>query len=191
VVKAVRNVANWSPALFPPAPGELSEWEVLLRLTAIANGLGSDVDRDDRTRTAFTDRGRRAGSRRGGRRADSSTSRPPLLIGRRDIRSNNSWMHNLRVLTKGRERCTVQMHPDDAIAHGVSDGSMALVQSKVGEISVRVECTDSIMRGVVSIPQGGVMITTEPCSRWHVNALGSTRIVWCRVTSWTRSREMR
>src|SRR5713226_2263495 len=77
-----------------------------------------------------------------------------LLIGRRDLRSNNSWMHNLHVLTKGKERCTLHMHPDDAARLGMADGEMATVASRAGSVEVPVEITDAIMPGVVSIPQG-------------------------------------
>ncbi len=77
-----------------------------------------------------------------------------LLIGRRDLRSNNSWMHNLHVLTKGKERCTLLMHPDDAARLGMADGEMATVASRAGSVEVPVEITDAIMPGVVSIPHG-------------------------------------
>lgn len=77
-----------------------------------------------------------------------------VLVGRRHVRSNNSWMHNLPVLMKGRNRCTMQIHPDDAARHGVEDGSAAKVVSRVGEVVIDVEVTDGIRRGVVSIPHG-------------------------------------
>ena len=77
-----------------------------------------------------------------------------VLIGRRHVRSNNSWMHNVRVLTKGRNRCTLQVHPDDADRLGLRDGSPATVRSRVGEVSIDVEVTDGIRPGVVSIPHG-------------------------------------
>jgi anaerobic selenocysteine-containing dehydrogenase len=77
-----------------------------------------------------------------------------LLIGRRDLRSNNSWMHNLHVLTKGKERCTLHMHPDDATRFGLGDGEMACIASRVGMVEILVEVTDAIMPGVVSIPHG-------------------------------------
>jgi len=77
-----------------------------------------------------------------------------VLIGRRDLRSNNSWMHNLHVLTKGKERCTLHMHPDDAQRLGLADGSIAQVASRVGSVEIPVEVTDVIMPGVVSIPHG-------------------------------------
>ncbi len=77
-----------------------------------------------------------------------------LLIGRRDLRSNNSWMHNLHALTKGKDRCTLHMHPDDAARLHVSEGALASVASRVGSIHIPVEITDAIMPGVVSIPHG-------------------------------------
>ena len=77
-----------------------------------------------------------------------------VLVGRRHVRSNNSWMHNIRVLTKGRNRCTMQIHPDDAARLGLADGAPARVTSRVGEVVVAVEHTDGIRPGVVSIPHG-------------------------------------
>jgi anaerobic selenocysteine-containing dehydrogenase len=77
-----------------------------------------------------------------------------VLIGRRQLRSNNSWMHNLGPLVKGKERCTVHVHPQDAERIGLSDGRRARVASRVGSIEVPVEVTDAIMPGVVSIPHG-------------------------------------
>ncbi len=77
-----------------------------------------------------------------------------VLIGRRELRSNNSWMHNLNVLVKGKERCTMHVHPDDAARLGLTDGAHARVRSRVGEVDVPVEVTDGIMPGVVSIPHG-------------------------------------
>ncbi|HEV2581187.1 MAG TPA: molybdopterin oxidoreductase family protein [Ktedonobacteraceae bacterium] len=76
------------------------------------------------------------------------------LIGRRDLRSNNSWMHNLHVLTKGKERCTLHMHPQDAARLGLEEGALAHVASRAGEVQIPVEITDAIMPGVVSIPHG-------------------------------------
>jgi len=77
-----------------------------------------------------------------------------LLVGRRHVRSNNSWMHNIEVLVKGRPRCTLQVHPDDAARWGVADGGSAVVASRVGQVVATVECTDAIMPGVVSLPHG-------------------------------------
>ena len=77
-----------------------------------------------------------------------------LLVGRRHLRSNNSWMHNVRVLVKGAERCTLQMHPGDAERRGLDGGDTASVTSAAGSIEVTVEVTDEIMAGVVSLPHG-------------------------------------
>jgi anaerobic selenocysteine-containing dehydrogenase len=77
-----------------------------------------------------------------------------VLIGRRQLRSNNSWMHNLPALVKGKPRCTLHVHPDDALRLGLVDGGRAQVSSSVGSIEVAVELTDGIMPGVVSIPHG-------------------------------------
>ena len=85
---------------------------------------------------------------------DGRRDHPFVLIGRRDLRSNNSWMHNLSVLVKGKPRCTAHLHPDDAASLGLADGDDAIVRSRVGEVRVPVEVTDAIRRGVVSIPHG-------------------------------------
>jgi anaerobic selenocysteine-containing dehydrogenase len=77
-----------------------------------------------------------------------------LLIGRRQLRSANSWAHNVGVLMTGRERCTLQIHPVDAARIGVDDGALATVTSATGRVEIPVEITDDISRGVVSIPYG-------------------------------------
>lgn len=77
-----------------------------------------------------------------------------VLVGRRDLRSNNSWMHNLRVLTRGKPRCTLHVHPDDARARSLSDGQTAQVTSRVGKVEAVVEVTEDVMAGVVSLPHG-------------------------------------
>lgn len=76
------------------------------------------------------------------------------LIGRRHLRSNNSWMHNIEPLVKGRDRCTVLMHPDDAAARGLTDGQRARVRSAVGSVELPVEVSDEIRCGTVAIPHG-------------------------------------
>ena len=85
---------------------------------------------------------------------DGRRDHPFVLIGRRHVRSNNSWMHNVKVLVKGAPRCTMHLHPDDAAALGLADGDPASVRSRVGEVVVPVEVTDAIRPGVVSIPHG-------------------------------------
>ncbi len=77
-----------------------------------------------------------------------------VLIGRRQLRSNNSWMHNLPMLVRGKDRCTLHVHPDDAERHGLSDGLPAVITSRAGTLSAQVEVTDAIMPGVVSLPHG-------------------------------------
>ncbi len=79
---------------------------------------------------------------------------PLLLIGRRHVRSNNSWLHNSQRLVKGKPRCTLLMHPDDAVARNLHDGAMATVTSRVGSVQVAVEVTPDIEAGVVSLPHG-------------------------------------
>ncbi|HET9102124.1 MAG TPA: molybdopterin-dependent oxidoreductase [Solirubrobacteraceae bacterium] len=78
----------------------------------------------------------------------------PVLIGRRDLRSNNSWMHNLPVLVKGKARCTLHVHPDDASRYGLRDGASARLNSRTGSVEAEVEVTDEVMPGVVSLPHG-------------------------------------
>lgn len=77
-----------------------------------------------------------------------------LLTSRRHVRSNNSWMHNVTVLMKGKDRCTLLIHPDDAVRAGVSDGALARVSSEAGALEVPVEISDEMMPGVVSLPHG-------------------------------------
>jgi anaerobic selenocysteine-containing dehydrogenase len=220
---AVRNVANWSPAVLesevPP------EWETLLRLTAIVAGQGAGADTDALDAFVAGETARRAGLDAtpdpdrprvgparlvdlllrsgpyeltladleeaphgidlgplqprlpGALRTASGQAElaPPaitddvprlqaelgrtvngqmVLIGRRQLRSNNSWMHNIEPLVKGKDRCTAWVHPDDAARLGLSDGVPARVRSRAGEVEVPVEVTDAIMPGVVSIPHG-------------------------------------
>jgi anaerobic selenocysteine-containing dehydrogenase len=77
-----------------------------------------------------------------------------VLVGRRHLRSNNSWMHNVEMLVRGQERCTLHVHPDDAARLALEDGAPARVSGRNGEISLPVEVTDGVMPGVVSIPHG-------------------------------------
>jgi anaerobic selenocysteine-containing dehydrogenase len=241
---AIRNVAHYSPPLFPLGDGELEEWRILLRLTAIAGGQGSRADADALDDFVIAQLVHRevaasgsplAGrdpetilaalaSRRGPARildlllrsgpygdhfganpsglsialledhphgvdlgalapripevlrtpsgkielappsvvADVARLRATLvranghmvLVGRRHLRSNNSWMHNLDVLVKGRPTCTLQLHPTDALRLGLADGETARVASRVGTVDAPVELTEAIMPGVVSLPHG-------------------------------------
>jgi anaerobic selenocysteine-containing dehydrogenase len=77
-----------------------------------------------------------------------------VLIGRRQLRSNNSWCHNSARLVKGKPRCTLLIHPRDASARGLVDGGTAVLASRAGRVEVPVEVTDDIMPGVVSLPHG-------------------------------------
>ena len=77
-----------------------------------------------------------------------------VLIGRRDLRSNNSWMHNVPTLVRGEKRCALLMHPNDASTRGLVDGDVARGTSNAGELRVEVHVTASIMPGVVSLPHG-------------------------------------
>jgi anaerobic selenocysteine-containing dehydrogenase len=220
---AVRNMANWSPAAMQT--DLLQEWQTLLRLTAIAAGLGAraDIDALDDLVAAQTAQryglhptvaqGRRGPARlvdlmlRAGpydltlddleaaphgldlgplqpripevlRTASGRVELAPqpvtadvprlaatlgegpgdpdamVLIGRRQLGSNNSWMHNLAPLVRGSNTCTAHVHPRDAQRLGLSDGAPALVQSRTGAITVPVEVTDTVRPGVVSIPHG-------------------------------------
>jgi anaerobic selenocysteine-containing dehydrogenase len=241
---AVRNVARWSPAVFPLGEDVRPEWETLLRLGAIASGAGLTVPvaaldeswaraRIERTLRdpASPLRGRSVdelmealaprvgperlvdfllragpwgdyfGARPGGltlAKCEASPAgvdlgplaprmpdvlrtpsgrielapdfvladlarlrawRPPapeqlVLVGRRHVRSKNSWMHNLPRLVRGHDRCTLRIHPEDAARVGVRHGGRARVASKAGRVIARVEVTDALRAGVVSLPHG-------------------------------------
>jgi anaerobic selenocysteine-containing dehydrogenase len=77
-----------------------------------------------------------------------------VLIGRRLLRSNNSWMHNLPMLVSGKPECTLHVHPHDAERLELIDGEEARVSSRTGELVAQVEVTDAVMAGVVSLPHG-------------------------------------
>ncbi len=222
-----RNYARFSEAVLPRAPGRPAEWEILLRLAAIAEGRGHDIDIHAYEDEIVADEvGRIAGDRapqilaavadlRGPERQIDLALRqgpyrltldqvrsavggidlgpleprlpevlrtpsgkvelaPPMLlddlgraaadlgrpapdlviIGRRQVRSNNSWMHNLPVLAKGPFRCTAMVHPDDARRLGLAGGTMARIVRANRAIEVQVEITDEMMPGVVSLPHG-------------------------------------
>ena len=88
-------------------------------------------------------------------RASLTEAQPPLvLIGRREMRTVNSWSHNLPSLVKGRMRCVLQIHPSDAEAHCIRSGDRVRVTSRVGVVEVPAELTDAVMQGVVSLPHG-------------------------------------
>ncbi|MDJ0392967.1 molybdopterin-dependent oxidoreductase [Rhodococcus sp. G-MC3] len=77
-----------------------------------------------------------------------------LMIGRRHLRSNNSWMHNSPRLTKGKPRHQLLAHPDDLFDRGIEDGSLVSVTSAAGSVRIEVQATDRMMPGVVSMPHG-------------------------------------
>ena len=88
-------------------------------------------------------------------RARMAEPRPPLvMIGRRHVRSNNSWMHNVPTLMKGRDRSTLLVHPDDAAERGIATGDQVRVTSEAGEVEATAEVSDELVRGVVSLPHG-------------------------------------
>ncbi|ANS64173.1 dehydrogenase [Streptomyces lincolnensis] len=87
---------------------------------------------------------------------EAMTRRPDglVLVGRRHLRSNNSWMHNVPALTGGSNRCTLQIHPEDAERLGVRDGAPVRVKGAGGEVTAPAEVTDGVRPGVVSLPHG-------------------------------------
>ena len=85
---------------------------------------------------------------------EKTTDNRLLLIGRRHLRSNNSWLHNSYRMVKGRDRCTALIHPEDAVQHSIKDGESIVVRSRVGAIEIKAELTDEMMPGTISIPHG-------------------------------------
>jgi anaerobic selenocysteine-containing dehydrogenase len=219
---AVRNVARWSPPVVPRAPGELSDWEILLELTyrlgggptgfrpldwvyrhgrrlgvrwrpeptmnfllrlgphgdrfrpwskglnlnrlkkakhgidlgPLQSGLEQAIKHKDRTihldAPPLVDGLDRVRSTLAEKRTPDSL----VLIGRRELRSNNSWTHNVPSLVSGKERCVLLVHPQDAERLGIRDAEIAVLESRVhaGPVSVRV--SDEIHHSVVSLPHG-------------------------------------
>lgn len=91
------------------------------------------------------------------RELDLTSASPPTsleLIGRRHLRSNNSWLHNSARLIKGKNRCTLMMHPSDAAARDLTHGQQVEVHNAIGAVTVELELTDTVMAGVVSLPHG-------------------------------------
>ncbi|HYD93946.1 MAG TPA: molybdopterin-dependent oxidoreductase [Noviherbaspirillum sp.] len=233
---AYRNYARFSDPVLPRAPGHPPEWQILLRLAAIARGLGAHADVGKMDDESFAEDVQRAvgehadavlaalaepkgperqvdfalrlgpygdlfGRRPEGislakvkaapggidlgplqpripevlrtpsgkielappllvedlRRVAASLAQPvaPLVvIGRRQVRSCNSWMHNLPTLAKGPFRCTALVHPQDADRLGLEDGGAARISRDGASIEVRVELSVAMMPGVVSLPHG-------------------------------------
>lgn len=88
------------------------------------------------------------------RRGEDGRPAPLLLVGRRHLRSNNSWMHNVAALRGGTNVCTLQIHPDDAARLGLVDGAMARIKADGGEVEAPAEITETVGTGVVSLPHG-------------------------------------
>ncbi len=78
----------------------------------------------------------------------------PVLVGRRQLRSNNSWMHNLPGLLLTRSECTLHVHPSDAARYGLAHGGTAELRTRTGAVTAEVEVTEAVMPGVVSLPHG-------------------------------------
>ena len=77
-----------------------------------------------------------------------------VLIGRRHKQDNNAWFHNIERVNRGRPRHQLLMHPEDLAERGIADGDLVTVTSRVGAVTVDVQATDDVMRGVVSLPHG-------------------------------------
>jgi anaerobic selenocysteine-containing dehydrogenase len=108
----------------------------------------------------------------------SALAQPPaeglLLIGRRDVRSNNSWTHNISNLVGTQDRCTLLMHPTDAERLGCVTGEFASVRSRVGIVDARVEVTEDIRPASSAFPTDGVMSDRRSDSRRPAITLAST-----------------
>lgn len=87
-------------------------------------------------------------------REDDFVAPDLLLIGRRHVRSNNSWMHNCHRLVKGKPRWQLMMHPDDLAARNINDGAEVTITSRAGSVTTTVLASDDVMPGVVSLPHG-------------------------------------
>jgi len=119
--------------LLPRVPTVLSTPSA--RIELMADELANELDRLDQALSAAAGEGL-------------------LLVGRRHLRSNNSWMHNVPSLVSGQNRCTLQMHPEDASERGLENGDLADLASRVGRVRAPVEVSPDIMPGVVSLPHG-------------------------------------
>jgi anaerobic selenocysteine-containing dehydrogenase len=90
-------------------------------------------------------------------RARRALERPTtalVLVGRRHTRSNNSWLHNSQRLVKGKPRCTLLIHPEDALRHSIEEGSHVWLSSRVGRVRAIASVSEEMMPGVVSLPHG-------------------------------------
>ncbi|HYJ88719.1 MAG TPA: molybdopterin oxidoreductase family protein [Pyrinomonadaceae bacterium] len=113
--------------------------------------LVKDVERVKEKLLNWT--GRPASNSSSGDASDQSNGNL-LLIGRRQLRSNNSWMHNSQRLVKGKPQCTILMHPTDAARRDLKSGQTVTVRSSAGSVAVPIEISEEMMPGVVSIPHG-------------------------------------
>jgi anaerobic selenocysteine-containing dehydrogenase len=106
--------------------------------------------------------------------------RPLRLIGLRELRSHNSWMHNAKLLMRGGRTQTLRVHPDDAAAHGLDDGDMVRLASKSGAVEVPVLITDDMTPGTVALPHGwghrGGWQTANAAGGVNVNVLASSEV---------------
>ncbi len=116
--------------------------------------LFTTENRIDLAPTILVDDVARLRARRGDLSQEASAEWPLSLVSRRQLRSNNSWMHNYQRLMGGRDRCTLLMHPEDAARRGLDDGVRVRVGSRVGEVEVPLEVSDEMMPGVVCLPHG-------------------------------------
>lgn len=140
--------------LQPALPGRLRTADRRMHLApalllADVDRLEAALDAANTTATGTAESG--AGSVGGSGTASAGTL---SLIGRRALRSNNSWMHNSERLVRGLNRCTLLMHPDDASVRALADGDEVRITSRTGVVVAPLEVTDSVMRGVVSLPHG-------------------------------------
>jgi anaerobic selenocysteine-containing dehydrogenase len=101
-----------------------------------------------------------------------------VLVGRREVRTNNSWMHNVPSLVAGRERCVLFVHPDDAARAGIRDGETAVLESRVHRGDVRVRVTDEMRPGVVSLPHGWGHAPSGPWQRVASSHAGVSANDW-------------
>jgi anaerobic selenocysteine-containing dehydrogenase len=120
--------------------------------------------------------------RRLGEAMNQPESQGLVLVGRRHLRTNNSWMANLTTLVSGPPRCVLHVHPEDASHLGLEDGAAAIVKSRVGRVTVPVEITRDIRPGVISLPHGwghdlpGVrMDVAKACGGSNSNLLSDDR----------------
>ncbi len=88
------------------------------------------------------------------RRLDRAPHGSLSLIGRRELRTNNSWLHNSETMVKGKARCTLLINPQDAQARGLENGALVKVRSRVGEVQTTLQVSEEMMPGVVSLPHG-------------------------------------